>query len=159
MAELHEQYAQSLLRYLTKLIGNNEDASDCLQSTFAILQTKGGSCAKGARKAWLFRVAHNEALQLFRRHKAKSFGDSENRLDDLSSSSGSPIDEVLRIERLGEVKQAVESLSEELQVIVMMRVSEGLKFREIAEQLNIPLGTALARMQAALKQLDAKLRD
>ena len=54
---------------------------------------------------------------------------------------------------------AMEQLPADLQAVVRLRMVEGLRFREIAERLQVPLGTALSRMQQALTRLSRKLSD
>jgi len=156
-AQLYAQHAASLLRFLTGLTGSADDAQDCLQATFAILQEKGGASAAGTRRAWLFRVAHNEAMQLFRRRKLAGPMESAEELQHASAGHDSPVDRLLRQERLQRVRRELAQLPEELQVIVRLRIVEGLRFREIADQLQIPLGTALGRMQTALRKLGQQL--
>jgi len=65
----------------------------------------------------------------------------------------SPEEPALKNEQAEQVRAAIESLSADQQTVVRKRIYEGLKFREIAEELDVPLGTILARMQAALKKL------
>lgn len=159
VAQLHEQYAESLRRYLIGILGNAEDAADCLQATFAILQEKGAACAPGARKAWLFRVASNEALKLFRNQRRDATTNNEHAHEQSESTIDTPVTDAIRREQIERTRAAIAKMPDELRAVVMLRMNEGLKFREIAERLDIPLGTALARMQAALKQLETILKD
>lgn len=156
---MHERHAASLLRFLTGLTGNVEDAQDCLQATFATLQEKGGSTAAATRKAWLFRVAHNEAMQLFRRRKLDQPGVLAARRAPQATSTDSPADQLLRQERLQRVRHEMDQLPAELLEVVKLRIIEDLRFREIAQRLQIPLGTALGRMQTALRKLAQQLGD
>lgn len=159
LERLHDQHADSLLRFLQRLTGNMEDAHDCLQMTFMILQEKGGLCLPEARKAWLFRVAHNEAQKLFReqglRRKQWQQQVNERQTEDHESA----IDAMVHQERLARVREAIEQLPSDLQAVVQLRMVEGLRFREIAERLQLPLGTALSRMHQALAKLSEKLSD
>ena len=59
----------------------------------------------------------------------------------------------IQLEDIKRVRAALEKLPELQRKVVEKRIYEGLKFREIAEQLDVPLGTVLARMQAGLKKL------
>ena len=65
----------------------------------------------------------------------------------------------IRHEQIEQVQDALQQLPKALQEIVQKRIFEGLKFREIAEQLDTPLGTVLARMHSALKKLKSLLRE
>ncbi|MEZ6092553.1 MAG: sigma-70 family RNA polymerase sigma factor [Pirellulaceae bacterium] len=156
---LHDLYAESLLRFLQRITGNIDDAQDCLQLTFMILQQKGGSCLPEARKAWLFRVAHNEARKLFRERDLRQKQMRRHGSDLPMERYDLPLDGVLHRERIAEVRRAMDQLPDDLQTIVRLRIVEGLRFREIADRLQLPLGTALSRMQQALTKLSQKLKE
>ena len=109
-----------------------------------------------SRKAWLFRVAYNEAM-LFRRRQA--VGDKANRnLGWTRKNESEPADEpLLRMEAVERVRVAVAQLPVDQQQIVKMRIYEEKTFAVIAKELNIPLGTALGRMRLATIKLRAAL--
>ena len=65
---------------------------------------------------------------------------------------------VIQQENIEQVKAALLELPEPLQEVIRKRIYEGLKFKDIASELNIPLGTALARAQLAYKKLEPLLR-
>ena len=111
---------------------------------------------QGAARAWLFRVAYHEAITQRRRQKVRR--DSIERVAQTKPTRVESTEHVVRTrEREAAVRNAIRDLPEIQQQIVRMRIYDGLRFREIAEQLGIPLGTALARMHAALKKLKASL--
>ena len=66
---------------------------------------------------------------------------------------------LIREEEIEMVRTALNELSDVQRAVVEKRIYEGLKFREIAQQLNVPLGTVLARMQSSLKKLKSVLAD
>ena len=157
MEHLHEQHAKGLLHYLRRLTGNDADARDCLQGCFTILQERGGECAAGARRAWLFRVAYTEAMQLLRRRRRMV--ESADPIERADREGSSPTDQVIRTEQLSRAREELERLPPELQDIVRLRIEEDLKFREIAERLDVPLGTVLGRMTTAIDKLGRRLRN
>ena len=75
------------------------------------------------------------------------------RVEAIRAGEGSPEEPALKSEQAEQVREAIEALSADQQAVVRKRIYEGLKFREIAEELNVPLGTVLARMQSAIKKL------
>jgi RNA polymerase sigma factor (sigma-70 family) len=119
-------------------------------------------------RAWLFRVATNEALLVKRRlsTQAKHL-EGLAWLQGLSSMghspganpSSDPRQAAIAAEQQRLVKQHLAKLPEQQQTIVRMRIYENLKFVEIAEKLNLPLGTVLTRMRAALAAIKTGLEN
>ncbi|MFM7115652.1 MAG: RNA polymerase sigma factor [Planctomycetota bacterium] len=119
-------------------------------------------------RAWLFRVATNEALLVKRK-----LGTQARHLEGLAwlqgmsatlhSSQASPANDPHQVASAAEqqrlVKQHLAKLPEEHQTIVRMRIYENLKFAEIAEKLNLPLGTVLTRMRSALHAIKTGLEN
>lgn len=134
--------------------------ADCLQDCFAIAAEAGGRCRPAARRAWLYVVARNQAARLIRRRQLhrRATGDLAVREETAGEYIVSDVVGLaLSTERHREVQQAIERLPEDQRTIVRMRIHEDRTFREIALALNIPLGTALSRMRAALKRLAEEL--
>ena len=102
-----------------------------------------------------FTVAANLANRHSRREK------SELRLvQGLSlnvDSSDDPADQIIQQETVKRVKEALAKLPAEQQQVVLLKFEEGMKFREIAEHLGIPLGTVQTRMHTAIKKLRSQL--
>lgn len=119
-------------------------------------------------RAWLFRVATNEALLVKRK-----LGTQAKHLEGLAwlqgmsatlhSSQASPANDPHQVASAAEqqhlVKQHLAKLPEEQQTIVRMRIYENLKFAEIAGKLNLPLGTVLTRMRSALHTIKTGLEN
>jgi RNA polymerase sigma-70 factor, ECF subfamily len=156
VAGLYVDHAEELRRFLIGLVRDPQLASDVLQATFAKLVERGHETRDGSRKAWLFRVAYHEAMAVRRR---QAVGDRvvRNVAHGTSSVSGSADEPLVRLEAVESVRAALESLSAEQRQVVRMRMYEEKTFAVIAEELNIPLGTALGRMRAALIKLRSKL--
>jgi len=150
-----EQFAKPLENFLIGILKNGAEANDALQATFVKLMEKGDTILQqSALKSWLFRVAYNEAMLIKRKD-----GVTRKHIEKLAwhvtpqAESDQPADRMLDQERKQLVTQALDQLSAVQQEVVRKRIYEGLKFREIAEQLDLPLGTVLARMHASLKKL------
>jgi RNA polymerase sigma-70 factor (ECF subfamily) len=156
-----EQFAKPLENFLVGVLKNGAEANDALQATFVKLLEKGDTIVQeSALKGWLFRVAYNEAMLIKRKdgvkrkHTEKFAWQVSPNID-----PDQPVERMLGNERQQEIKKALDQLSAAQQEVVRKRIYEGLKFREIAEQLNIPLGTVLARMHSSLKKLKIVLDD
>jgi RNA polymerase sigma-70 factor (ECF subfamily) len=152
----YEQYSQPIHHFLAGVLRNESLVADALQATFLKLMQRGDSVRdKSALKSWLFQVAYNEAMVLKRksgvvsRHKEKVAW----WIDCVREAPPSPTEISMRAEQVRLVREAIGELSIDQQAVVRKRIYEGLKFREIADELNVPLGTVLARMQSSLKKL------
>jgi len=165
---VYEEHAVGLSRFLLGLLRNEAAAADALQTTFIRLLEKGHTVEKqSALKSWLFRVAYNEAMlirrkvSISRKHaedvawKVQSLGGADRGNDDRLSQS---VHFAIQQEDIKRVREALQKLPEAQRVVVELRIYEGLKFREIADELDEPLGTVLARMQAGLKKLKPILK-
>ena len=168
-AELvYQEHSVGLSRFLLGLLRNEAAAADALQTTFIRLLEKGHTVQQqDSLKSWLFRVAYNEAMlirrkaSISRKHaekvawKVQSLGSADRGTDERLSQS---VHFAIQQEDIKQVREALTRLPEAQRIVVEMRIYEGLKFREIADQLDEPLGTVLARMQAGLKKLKPILK-
>ncbi len=155
-AELYDLYGDEMRRFLVGLLRDAQLASDVLQTTFAKLVERGHETQEETRKGWLYRVAYHEAMSVRRR---QAVDDAARRRaawsrQAVGESAESPL---LRAETVHQVRQAIEGLPDEQRQIVRMRIYEDKTFATIAEELGIPLGTALGRMRAAMKKLRTRL--
>ena len=112
---------------------------------------KGDKVAAPALKSWLFRVASNESARLWRSRASaekmyQKHGESEITVPD-------PTNTVMRAETTAQVAEALRQLPESWQQIVSLRMHDNLTFQQIADQLEIPLGTVLTRMRRTLERL------
>ena len=154
------EHQQALGHFLLGVLKDKTQVQDSLQSTFIRLVEKGESVKnKASMKGWLFRVAYNEAMMVRRREAvaAKHTQKLAWQIDLTSPESESPDAAILQTEMQQRVAEALETLSPQQLAVVRKRIYQGLKFREIAEELNVPLGTVLARMQSSLKKLKTVL--
>ena len=153
MQAFYQEHVQDLQRFLLGVLKDEATAADALQSTFIKLMEKGHSVQNlDSLKSWLFRVAYNEAM-LVRRKEGVSRKHAERvawrlRIEtDTGGTASQRMRQLIREEEIEMVRTALDELSDVQRMVVEKRIYEGLKFREIAEQLDVPLGTVLARMQ------------
>ncbi|GIW93828.1 MAG: RNA polymerase sigma factor SigL [Pirellulaceae bacterium] len=153
----YEAYAEPLRKFLTGLLRDPTLAQDVLQTTFARLVERGSAVRPEAWRAWLFQVAYREAMVVKRRtktHQEASRRWVEQRV------TGDPTDllaPLISAETVETIRTAVEKLPEAQQQVLKMRVYEGKTFAEIAAELQVPLGTVLSRMRAAVQKLKTDL--
>ena len=158
VAALYLKHADELRRFLIGLLGDPQLANDVLQAAFSRMVEQGHETKEESRKAWLFRVAYHEAMAIRRRQAVGA--KAVQRLAWSRPAAGQSAEEpLLRFETVERVRAALDQLPPEQQTVVRMRIYEEKRFAEIAEELGIPLGTALGRMRAALQKLRGKLQE
>jgi RNA polymerase sigma-70 factor (ECF subfamily) len=156
VAALYIDHGEELRRFLLGLLRDPQLAADVLQATFVKMAQRGHETKEESRKAWLFRVAYHEAMAHRRREGVRD--KILRRVAWQSNGAARPADEpLLRLETVQSVREALEALPPEQRRVVRMRIYDNQTFAEIAKELNIPLGTALGRMRAAMIKLRARL--
>lgn len=161
------QHAGELRRFLRGVLRNVDAAEDALQNTFAKAIEHGHTARDASLRAWLFRVAMNEAMVVRRRQQIdqkalerrateQSSGTSQGSVENRASHE-SPESGLIHLETVRQVRDALLMLPEEQRRVVAMRMHEEKTFAAIAAELSVPLGTVLSRMQAALKKLKQTL--
>jgi RNA polymerase sigma-70 factor (ECF subfamily) len=152
---LYQELRKPLLRYLTGLGLSADDAQDAVQDAFLRLHKH--LAAGGAQqniRGWLFRVVHNDA-----RNRQQSYDRrfSQVLAPDFESASGelTPEQAVLEKEKLRRLGNAMRSLSECERECLLLRAG-GLRYREIAEVLEISTSTVGDTVDRAIRKLAEK---
>jgi RNA polymerase sigma-70 factor (ECF subfamily) len=169
--ELVRRYERELYNYLRRYLGDATLAEDVFQNTFLQLHLKLDLYEKGRLvRPWLYTIATHQAIDAMRksgRHqavsldaKAPSQDESSNSFVDLlEGSETDPLDGLEATERQQWVREALSQLPIYLRSVVVMAYYQGLKYREIAEALDIPVGTVKSRLHAAVARLAAAWKD
>src|SRR5690349_11911091 len=161
-AELVNKWQGSIQRLCIRMIGDAHRGEDLAQEAFARLYAKRHQYEPAARfSTYLWRVALNLCYDELRRLKRRpetsleSFDTEEpfSILDAHASVETTPESEMQNREQVELVRQALQKLPEHYRAVVVLRHYEDLKFREIAETLDIPEGTVKSRMAEGLQQL------
>src|SRR5262249_40528405 len=139
---------------------------DVFQNTFLQLYTKIATYERGRPvRPWLYTIATHQAIDALRRggrHAAVSLdeqrsaaegGDVRQLLDALQQQGPGPLDAVQGEERRGLVRAGVDGLPAAMRQVVLLAYYHGLKYREIATIVGIPVGTVKSRLHAALVKL------
>ncbi len=169
LTKLVEVYSPRVFGLLYRLTGNLEVAEDLLQETFLrVVRTIGRYEHAGKFESWLFRIAANlardRARALRRRGEVGSLDGVGSEYEPpaagfAATGEANPHELLVRRELGQRLAAGLERLSESDREILLLRHYSELSFREIAEMLGIPLGTALARAHRALKRLREELGD
>jgi RNA polymerase sigma-70 factor, ECF subfamily len=171
-AQLVHRYERELYNYLRQYLGDAHMAEDAFQTTFLQVHLKCGTFEPGRRvRPWLYTIATNQAIDAQRRnrrHRMMSLdrhcgGNHEDQLGALVGLlDGGTVDPLERIERMEQaeaVREAVDRLPDALKEALVLVYYQGLKYREAAEALSIPVGTVKSRLHAAVYRLNQALVD
>lgn len=163
---LVRRYEQELYGYLRRYLGDADLAEDVFQNTFLQVYSKCNQYEPGRPvRPWLYTIATHQAIDALRRqgrHQALSLdqtlseeadGEVRSLVELLEHRGPGPLDTVQGDERRDLVRASVERLPDFLRQVVLLAYYQGLKYREIAEVLDIPVGTVKSRLHAALIKL------
>jgi RNA polymerase sigma-70 factor (ECF subfamily) len=159
----------ALFNLALNLTRNRKDAEDLVQEAFLRAYRFFDSYESGTQiKAWLFRILRNTFINRYRSAKLRpeevDFGKIEATYEQMIEETflgrdPSPSPEEILLHRTldGEVQEALDQLSEEYRVVVLMALLEEMSYKEIASALSIPLGTVMSRLHRGRKMLQASL--
>jgi RNA polymerase sigma-70 factor (ECF subfamily) len=158
--ELVTRYQDRLYNTLVRVVGSPDDAADAVQDAFVQAFTKLQSFRGASRfYTWLFRIAMNVALSRRRRKRPIASVDhaKESAGDEPIDVASGPEEMVLSQERVEHVQAALGDLGDEHRTILVLREIEGCAYEEIAEILDLPVGTVRSRIFRARVQLKERL--
>jgi RNA polymerase sigma-70 factor, ECF subfamily len=163
MDELFRRYRGAAYRVAYRLLGNEADALDAVQNAFIKVFTHlDGFEGRSSFKTWLLRVVSNAALDLGRRR-----GRREERRDEFSVEAEpeaplgdeEPGRELERADLRRLLDDALRQLPEAQRKTFVLHVDGGLSYREVADVLNISIGTVMSRLFYARQKLRAMLSE
>lgn len=155
-SELVRIHAQGVLNVVYRMCGDMQVAEDAAQETFIQAWLRLPSYRPQASlRNWLYRIAVNSAIDMLRKEKRILPG----AVEDLSLKESEPGPEALvaSFERTEMVQEAVLALPDASRAVLVLREFEDLSYQEIAEALDIPVGTVMSRLNYARKLLKEKL--
>ncbi len=153
LAKIFSDYHQPLYRYCLAIVGDRQDAEDALQETMIkVLRSLPGEQREIALRPWLYRIAHNEAIdQLRRRRKTALLEDAE------PAPGGGLAEQVEARERLRQLIADLSALPERQRGALLMREAAGLDFDEIGAALETTPAVArqtLYEARLGLREMD-----
>jgi len=154
---LIRRHRKRVFGYILLLVKNQTIAEDVFQDTFVkVIKSlqENKYTDNGRFVSWVMRIAHNLIIDYFRKEKQlKTYSNDQSEVDVFNSPKFSEknVEEHMVFEQiLREVRGLVDELPEEQREVVLLRHYAGLSFKEIAEQTNVSINTALGRMRYAL---------
>lgn len=165
LRSLVSRYERELYSYLRRFLGDAALAEDAFQNTFLQVHTK---ChmfdGKRRFRPWLYTIATNQAIDIQRRNKRhqlvsldrpqrSAHADVGSLMNLLESDDMSATDRFDLREKIDWVRNAVAALPEQLASAISLVYFRGMKYREAAEELAVPVGTVKSRLHSAVRQL------
>ena len=168
-ADVAMEHMPSLYTAALRMTRNPADAEDLVQETYLKAYRAFGGFTEGTNlKAWLYRILTNTYINSYRAKKRRP---EESDIDDLenfylyrrlgglegATAGRSAEDEVLDHFTESEVKEAIEALPEQFRMAVLLGDVEGFSYKEIAEILDVPIGTVMSRLHRGRRALQKRL--
>lgn len=157
---LINRHKNKVFTYIILIVKNQSLAEDIFQDTFikVIKSLKEGKYKdNGKFVSWVIRIAHNLTIDHFRKEKQINTYSNEDYEADIFNSrklSESTIEDIMvESQIIKEVRLLIDELPEDQKQVILLRHYGGLSFREIAEQTDVSINTALGRMRYALINL------
>lgn len=152
--ELYYATHKPLYGFLLSLTRNKEDAEDLMQNTY--IKIRNGSHLykkQGTPMTWICAIAKNQYLDFVRKYgknRSVDFGEVENYI---SENFETKSDDAENVENRMLLESAFSILGQQERVIVTLHMIDGLKHREIAELVGLPLSTVLSKYNRSLKKM------
>lgn len=157
---LLDRHRKRIFDYIYMMVKSQDIADDIFQETLIKVVRfvrEGRYTENGKFLSWVLRIAHNQVIDYFRQKKQRnniSEGDAGYDLLNHPKFSDRTVEEQLITDQIeADVRKLIDFLPSEQKEVVLMRYYMGLSFKEIAEQTNVSINTALGRMRYALINL------
>lgn len=152
LASLYEETKSAVFGFALSLLKNTHDAEDVLQDTYVRIYSYADTYKpSGNPMAWILEITKNISYMLLRKKSRENFV-SEDETSDMQSEDFSKNSDI----RLS-VTDAMMKLSSEERQIITLHALSGLKHREIAKLLGLPLSTVLSKYSRSVKKLQNML--
>lgn len=154
-AELMERYREPIYFMLLKMVNNKDDAEDLTIEAFGkAFKRMEQYTPQFAFSTWLFKIATNNCIDFIRKKRIKAISiDQGFATDDgdtieisIKDAVLDPAEAMQKEERIKKMREIVEKLKPRYRKLVEMRYFDELAYEEIAEELNLPLGTVKAQL-------------
>jgi RNA polymerase sigma factor (sigma-70 family) len=167
-AELMQRYRDSVYFMLLKMVNNKDDADDLTIEAFGkAFKRLSQYTPNFAFSTWLFKIATNNCIDHIRKKKNNTFSIDKPFQDDeggemtmdLRSEQLDPEEKVMKKQKVMLMREVVEKLKPRYKMLIEMRYFEELSYEEIAEKLELPLGTVKAQLFRAREFLQNILKN
>lgn len=154
-AELMDRYKDSVYFMLLKMVNNSDDADDLTIEAFGKAFNRLSQYTPNfAFSTWLFKIASNNCIDFLRKKKKNVLSldnrynndDGDSLMIELQSENLNPEQEAIKEQKLIIMREVVTRLKPRYRMLIEMRYFQELSYDEIAEQLDLPLGTVKAQL-------------
>jgi RNA polymerase sigma-70 factor (ECF subfamily) len=155
-AELMQRYKDSIFFMVLKMVNNKDDAMDITVTTFAkAFENLEKYRPEFAFSTWLFRIATNGSIDFIRKKKLATTsidamgGSGENgddRIFEIKSDGLNPEETSIKKQQTEQLKEIIDKLPARYKTLIILRYFDELSYEEIAERLDLPLGTVKAQL-------------
>ena len=166
ISQLIERHSRRVKEYIRMMVKDNDVADDIFQETFikaVRVIDEGRYTDNGKFLSWILRIAHNQVIDYFRSRKQQKLVTEAdagyNVLGTLRFAEHTVEDDMVSAQISSDVRHLVDMLPDEQREVVMLRYYSGLSFKEIAEQTDVSINTALGRMRYALINLRKMIKE
>lgn len=165
-SKLLENYRAAIFNLLYKMVRNREETEDLVQEAFMkAFKALPSFNEEYAFSTWLYKIAINNCIDHMRKKRLKTYSinkpvqSKDGELGrEFPDTSMSPDKHILSVEKSKIIETAIDELPENYKIAIVLRHSEEKSYEEIAQLLNIPLGTVKARIFRAREMLKKKLK-
>lgn len=152
LAEAYDRYAEPIYRYLYRYLGDAAQAEDLTSEVFlkllSVLDTP--RAPRDQIQGWLYRVAHNLAMDWFRqRAKEGNVGSNEALLEE----DNSPLAELEKRQARGQLRAAIRELTADQQRVLLLRFGQGFKIAEVSQLIGKSEGAVKILQHRAIRRL------
>ena len=163
---LISRHKNRVYTYILLIVKNHQLAEDIFQDTFIkVIKSlrQGKYQEKGTFVSWVIRIAHNLIIDHYRKAKnLKTYSNDDSDIDIFNSRKFSDVtveDEMVQDQVTRDVRKLIMHLPEAQKEVILLRHYGGLSFKEIADQTNVSINTALGRMRYALINLRKYIKE
>lgn len=165
---LLKKYRKSVYYMLLKMVKNADDAEDLTQEAFAkAFNSIEKFDSKYAFSTWLFRIATNNCIDFIRKKRVQTVSidapvegdDGSNMTFDVKDDNLDPNQTMLKKQRSQYLNMAIDRLPEKYRILVELRYFKEFSYEEVANELQIPLGTVKAQLFRARELLNQELKN
>ncbi len=149
MRVLISRYERRLWFFTRRIVNDDHRAWDIVQEVWIdVFRKLGGLKSPEAFRVWLYQIAHARAVSTVRRERRQesAVATHAKELGDQISDDAGRIDEFLSADRAAEVRAALDHLPEDQRLVLTLRFLEDLPLEEIADALQVPVGTVKSRL-------------
>lgn len=160
VAELYDRHAARVLGLAYRIVRNSSDAEDVVQEVFsqAWRTAPNYEASRGTVAGWLLMMARTRAIDRVRARQARRDAGVEPDPETIPSTAAPVPDQIIANQQTARIRGAMVALPAEQKTALELAYFEGLTQSEIAERLQIPLGTVKTRIRSALAFLRRSVR-